>query len=262
MEVLMHGDDQPELSAPVEEPIAAPADDALTAPMEEPPDAAELDELTEVLLGKLAAAGLVPAERPPFPAAAFHALDERVRAAFTVPHTTMTPLARRLLFGLAAARQARDVLVLGSFVGYAAVWVFGPALPPDPLYRADSLLACDVLGPAVDAATANFGALGAADAVRVVRSDAADLLARLDRPVDLLYLDVDSPEEGKRGYAPLLTAALPRLAPGALVLAHDVTHPFYRDDVAPYLALTRDREHFRRTATVEVDPCGLEITVR
>src|SRR5829696_3805677 len=138
----MHGGDQPEPTAPMagtapaDDALTAPAgdaptegaDDALTAPMEEPPDAAELDELTEVLLGKLAGAGFVPAERPPFPAVAFRALDERVRAAFTVPHTTMTPLARRLLFGLAAAKQAQDVLVLGSFVGYAAVWVFGPAL--------------------------------------------------------------------------------------------------------------------------------------
>lgn len=254
----MDAGDQPEPAAAGDDTLAG----ALTAPMEEPPNAAELDELAEALLGKLAAAGLVPGDRPPFPAAAFHALDDRVRAGFTVPHTTMTPLARRLLFGLAAARRARDVLVLGSFVGYAAVWVFGPALPPDPLYRAGSLVACDVFGPAVEVAVENFDAIGAGDAVRMVRSDAADLLAGLERPVDLLYLDVDSPEEGKRGYAPLLTAALPRLAPGALVLAHDVTHPFYRDDVAPYLSMTRDRELFRRTATVEVDPCGLEISLR
>lgn len=233
----------------------------LLSPMDEAPDPEVEDALTASVLGKLGAAGFLPEPHTEFDPAAYRALDDRVRAAFEVPHTTMTSLTRRVLFGLAAAHQPSTVLVLGCFVGYAAVWVFGPALPPAPLYPAARLTACDVFPPAVDGARANFAALGAGAAVDVVLSDAADLLAGLDGSIDMLFLDVDSPDEGKRAYAPLLAAARPLLAPGALVLAHDVTHPYYLDDVAPYRAMTRDKTLFRRTALLELDPCGLEVTL-
>ena len=235
----------------------------LTAPAQEPANAAELDGITADVLARLAAAGFFGdgAAAPAFPADRFAALDERVRATFAVPHTTMTPLARRLLFGLAAAHQPAVSVVLGTFVGYAAVWLFGPALPPEPLVTARLLAGCDIFDAAIDQARANFAALQPEHGVRLEVADAYEFVDRFAEPIDLLYLDVDSAEHGKRDYLGLLRRAQDRLAPGAPVLAHDVTHPYYLDDVAPYQEAVRDKARFRRTATLHIDPCGLEVTL-
>ena len=233
-------------------------DDELTAPAAEPGNADELDALAVQVLLKLRDGGFLPA--PVFWPDQFRELDDFVRQNFEVPHTTMTALARRILFGIAVTAKPSTAVVLGSFVGYGAVWLFGPALLPEPLFQATSLVACDIFPPAIAQAARNFSAFGST--LVDLRVQAAEqLLAEFSQPIDLLYIDVDSAETGKRMYADLLRAAVPLLAPGALVLAHDVTHPFYLEDVASYQSLVRDRRQFRRTATLEIDPCGLEVTV-
>lgn len=237
----------------------------LTAPAGVPENSAEQDALAVEVLTRLAGAGFFPARDPLFPASHFHEFDTRVRSAFSVPHTTMTPLARRVLFGVAAAQQPRTTVVLGTFVGYAAAWLFGPALPPDPLFAPGRMVGCDLLEPAVLQARSNFDALrpdpSVASPVELVVEDAYAFLDRIDGKIDLLYLDVDSDKRGKRDYLGLLERAEEHLADHALVLAHDVTHPFYVQDVAGYQQAVRDRSRFRRTATLRIDPCGLEITL-
>jgi predicted O-methyltransferase YrrM len=233
----------------------------LTAPMAEAADPVEQDRVVEQLLSRLTAAEFLPDGRSAFLAGPYRDLDQRVRATFHVPHTTMTPLARRLLFGIAVAHRPRRMVVLGSFVGYAAVWLFGPALSCYQLFAVDRLLACDIFEPAVLTARENFASLPGGDQIQVVHSDAADWLAADREPIDLLYLDVDNIERGKRDYVPLLEAALPKLTSGSLVLAHDVTHPDYIGHLDDYRALVSDRSKFRRSATIEVDPCGLEVTL-
>lgn len=233
----------------------------LTAPAAEPENSAEQDQLAMAVLGRLRAAGFFADAGPSFPDANFGDLDGRVRATFDVPHTTMTPLARRVLYGLAVAHRPRIAVVLGSFVGYAAVWLFGPALPPDPIFAARRLIACDVFDAAIEQARANFIRLCPQHPVELLVEDAYSLLDRVEEPIDLLYLDVDSEERGKSDYVGLLRRAEGRLAAGALVLAHDVTHPYYVDDIAPYRQAVRDKSRFRRTATLHIDPCGLEVTL-
>lgn len=232
----------------------------LTAPAVEPENPAQQDELATTVLDRLDAAGFFPHRPPSFPDPDFADLDSRVQAAFSVPHTTMTPLARRLLYGIAVARRPALSVVLGTFVGYAAVWLFGPALPPRPRF-AGRMLGCDVFDAAIAQARANFTALCPEHPVQLVVEDAYHLLDQLDEPIDLLYLDVDSEQRGKSDYLGLLRGAEGRLAEGALVLAHDVTHPYYLADVAPYQEAVRDKSRFRRTATLGIDPCGLEVTL-
>ena len=234
-------------------------DDELTAPAAEPDNAGELDAITVKVLSKLSDSGFFPAPR--FEPERFRELDGLVRRSFEVPHTTMTALTRRVMFGIAATAKPRTTVVLGSFVGYAAVWLFGPALLPEPLFQAANMVACDLFAPAIAQATRNFSAFSGHEAVDLRAQDARDLLAGFSQPIDLLYIDVDDAETGKRMYADLLNAALPSLRHGALVLAHDVTHPFYVQDVASYQSLVRDRRLFQKTATLGLDPCGLEVTL-
>lgn len=231
----------------------------LTAPAAPPEDPAEIEDLAAKVLSHLSEAGFFPA--PAVAPDSFEQLDAIVRAGFHVPHTTMTPLARRVLFGIATAVQPATAVVLGSFVGYATVWLFGPALLPEPLFRPRRLIACDVFPPAIEQARQNFSVFGAESLIEWCIVDAASLLNNYSGTIDLLYIDVDSEHAGKTAYADLLERAVPYLAPGALVLAHDVTHPYYREDVQPYLDAVRDRQVFRKTATLGIDPCGLEVTL-
>lgn len=139
--------------------------------------------------------------------------------------------------------------------------VFGPALPTAGVYGTERIVACEV-DPDVSAeAAANFRRLAGGERVEPVACDAAEYLARVDWPIDLLFIDVDSETDGKASYAALLRQAHPKLAPGALVLAHDITHPWFRGDMVPYRELVADRGLFRSSATLEIDPCGLEVTL-
>jgi predicted O-methyltransferase YrrM len=232
----------------------------LTAPAAPPEDPAEIKELAAKVLSHLSEAGFFPA--PAVSALdSFEHLDAIVRAGFQVPHTTMTALARRVLFGIATAVQPATAMVLGSFVGYATVWLFGPALLPEPLFRPRRLIACDIFPPAIEQARENFSVFETGSLVDWRVQDAASLLDHYSGTIDLLYIDVDSEHAGKTAYADLLERGVPHLAPGALVLAHDVTHPYYREDVQPYLDAVRDHRVFRKTATLGIDPCGLEVTL-
>ncbi len=232
----------------------------LTAPAAPPEDPAETEELAAKVLSHLSDAGFFPAPAVWAPDS-FEQLDAIVRSFFHVPHTTMTALARRVLFGIATAVQPATTMVLGCFVGYGAVWLFGPALLPEPLFRSRRLIACDIFPPAIEQAQGNFSAFETASLVDWRVQDAASLLDHYSGTIDLLYIDVDSEHNGKTAYADLLERAVPYLSPGALVLAHDVTHPYYREDVQPYLEAVRDRRVFRKTATLRIDPCGLEVTL-
>ncbi len=233
----------------------------LTAPAASPENAAEMDELAEEILSRLSAAGLLPAADRHFATESFEQLDRLVQAGFLVPHTTMTALARRILFGIATAVRPGTSMVLGSFVGYAAVWLFGPALLAEPLFRPRHLIACDIFPPAIEQARENFSVFEAGSSVDWRIENAADLLTGYSGTIDLLYIDVDSEQDGKTAYSVLLEKAMPHLRPGSLVLAHDVIHPFYRADVGPYLKAVKDRGRFQKTATLEIDPCGLEVTL-
>jgi predicted O-methyltransferase YrrM len=222
-------------------------------------DSAALDVLAQELLDALSAAGFFPATT--FPRERFHAFRAAVRDGFAVPSTTMTTIASRMLYGIAAAHRPRRLVGLGTYAGNAFVWLCGPALGADPLYAPAEHVSCDIDVMATDLARANYATVDGGTQIEVVTADAAAVLDGDSTPIDLLFLDVDSPETGKSGYTPLLERALPRLAPGALVVAHDVIHPWFAEDLRPYADLVRDTERFRLTATLDIDPCGLEVTL-
>ena len=73
----------------------------------------------------------------------------------------------------------------------------------------------------------NFASYG--DAVRVVTATGQDALAENRAPLDLVVIDAELPRtdpdpelRGKGVYRALLAAALPHLAPGAHVVAHNI----------------------------------------
>jgi len=222
---------------------------------------AELDEIAGSVIARLGQAGFCPPARAAFPSEGFHRVRDLIVERFQTPDTTMTNLACRVLYGLAWASRPETVLGLGTFVGYAAAWLFAPGLPALGAYRARRLIACDIDPDASELARRNFSQLPGGGAVEVRHVDADRCVEEVEGPIDLLFLDVDSPSEGKAGYARLLLAIRPKLASGALVVAHDITHPWFQADLSGYRTLVKDRSLFTASATLGVDPCGLEVTM-
>jgi len=207
---------------------------------------AELDEIAGSVIARLGQAGFCPPARAAFPSEGFHRVRDLIVERFQTPDTTMTNLACRVLYGLAWASRPETVLGLGTFVGYAAAWLFAPGLPALGAYRARRLIACDIDPDASELARRNFSQLPGGEAVEVLHVDADRCVEEVEGPIDLLFLDVDSPSEGKAG---------------ALVVAHDITHPWFQADLSGYRTLVKDRSLFTASATLGVDPCGLEVTM-
>lgn len=192
----------------------------------------------------------------------YHAFYDRVRACFHVPETSITPLMARVLYGIAATTQPSRILVAGVYVGNAMVWLTGPGFGPFALYKGVDALGVDTSGAAIDLARANFAGLGATSAVAFLRDDARSTSCAFSRPWDLVFLDAEDPADGKAIYSDLLARYLPHIPPGGLLLAHDMCVPKFEAQLAAYRQAVRDPTHFDRSITLELDPCGLELSIK
>ncbi|MFB3779740.1 MAG: O-methyltransferase [Bryobacteraceae bacterium] len=112
---------------------------------------------------------------------------------------------------LAEALGAVNAVEIGTSTGYSGLWLsLG-------LHRTGGRLTTfemDARRAAI--ARENFRRAGVDKLVTVVEGDAHENLARLEAPVDLVFLDAD-----KEGYVDYLNRLLPLVRPGGLILAHN-----------------------------------------
>ncbi|USQ84482.1 class I SAM-dependent methyltransferase [Streptomyces phaeoluteigriseus] len=222
--------------------------------------APQADALAERFLDHCRTAGVLDPEAPAVPWADYHAFRARLISSFQVPTTTLTPLAARVLYGLAAAHQPATVATLGCFAGNLMAWVSGPGFGPRPLYPGRRSLGLDVDAAPVALASDNLRRAGFAPGAEAVVGDAFEAAGHsAGGPWDLLLIDIDVPGSRKSGYARLLERWLPHLAPGALVVAHDVCHPVFAWDLRDYPAFATEHGAVA-TTTLPVDACGLEVS--
>lgn len=118
----------------------------------------------------------------------------------------------RLLRLLAESLGAKQVVELGTSVGYSGLW-FCLALE-----RTGGKLTTFEIDPQ-RAATArqNFKRAGVDSLVTLVEGDAHKEVAALKQPIDLVFIDAD-----KEGYADYLQKLVPLIRPGGLVVAHNI----------------------------------------
>lgn len=219
----------------------------------------QTDMLADKMLAHCHRAGLVPDPRE-LPWSAFHLFRERLYATFDVPDTTLTPLAARVLYGLAALHRPKRVAVLGCYVGNLMAWVTGPGFGPTPRYSGLRAVGIDVDADAVAQAQENVGRAGFSPTLDVVVADAFDADRFCgDGPWDLLLVDVDVPVARKSGYARLVQRWADQLTAGALVVAHDVCHQAFRWDLERYHDFVLASGAAVST-TLPVDACGLEVS--
>jgi predicted O-methyltransferase YrrM len=190
----------------------------------------------------------------------YHQLRERLYATFNVPATTLTPIAARVLFGLAALYRPRRVAVCGCYAGNLMAWVAGPGFGPFSRYHGYRAVGIDVDPEAITLASTNFAQAGFCAATTTAVGDAFDTGQYAEGgPWDLLLVDIDVPGARKSGYARLVEAWLPLLSADALVIAHDIAHPVFSWDLRTYPDFVLAHGAVD-SATLPIDACGLEVT--
>jgi len=150
--------------------------------------------------------------------------DEALRAArratrdSTMPGAEVTPAQGAFLALIARLAGARRVLEIGTLTGYSTIW----------LARATEHVTTLELDPGnAETARRHLAAAGVADRVELLVGPAAESMARLDGPFDLVFIDADKP--GNPAY---LREALRLSRPGTVILADNVVRDGHVADPA------------------------------
>jgi len=122
------------------------------------------------------------------------------------------PLVGELLFILARAMQARQVLELGAATGYSAIYLARGCEPQNGkviTLESDARMAAR--------ARTNCARAGLEERVEVREGEALVLMEAMAGPFDLIFLDID-----KEGYLPALTHCQRLLRVGGLLVTDNV----------------------------------------
>lgn len=191
----------------------------------------------------------------------FAAHRAAVRAAFEIPWTAITPRQERLIWALNAITRPAQMVAAGVFCGFTFICNAGAAVGPGAVYTAEDLVGVEIKPEEAERAERNVRLLDDIGVARVIAEDAVEVVADYPGAIDLLYLDANGDRgRGKGIYLEILEAAYERLAPGALVMAHNSVNS--AEKLAEYLAFVRDPAQMSASMNVILDPEGLEVSAR
>jgi len=121
------------------------------------------------------------------------------------------PPSGRFLRTLALAIGARQVLEIGTAIGFSALWMAG-ALPPE-----GRLITIEADPARAEVARANIARAGRSEQVSVIVGDAMRYLHKLSGPFDLIFQDSHKPL-----YEPMLDRLVALLRNGGVLVSDNV----------------------------------------
>ncbi|MFC1805893.1 O-methyltransferase [Planctomycetota bacterium] len=217
---------------------------------------------TAIVAGALAVlveAGALP--HTDYDHAKFLAHRQAVAEHFEIPWTAITPRMQRLLYAVSAIIQPQHLIAAGCFCGNTFISNAGAAVGPGACYAAQACIGIEIKPDEAERAERNVRRIDPTGVARVIAADAIDVCRDFPKPIDLLYLDADGGKEvGKGIYLTILQAALDKLHPGSLILAHNSVNAAPR--LQHYLDFVRDPAHFHDSVNIIFDREGLEVSVR
>jgi predicted O-methyltransferase YrrM len=166
--------------------------------------------------------------------------------AFADYYIPISAEAGKLLYALGRAIRPEKVVEFGTSFGISTLFLAAAVTDNGTGH----LLTTELSNRKAVAARANLDEAGVGDAVTILSGDALETLEGVAGPVELALLD-----GWKELCLPVLRLLEPKLAPGALVVADDITHA----TLAPYLDYVRDRASGYVTVAFPVED-GLEIS--
>ncbi|HTX80980.1 MAG TPA: class I SAM-dependent methyltransferase [Streptosporangiaceae bacterium] len=159
---------------------------------------------------------IVPVPPPPPGLESWHEAPAAQRAdALQDIYIPISAEAGRLLYALVRAIRPQTVVEFGTSFGISTIYL-ATAVADN---RTGHVYTTELSSKKVAAAQANLEEAGVAEPVTVLEGDALHTLADVAGPVGLVLLD-----GWKDLCLPVLRLLEPKLAPGALVAADDITH--------------------------------------
>ena len=170
----------------------------------------------------------VPLPPPPDGLGSWHEAPAAAHAeAFQDIYIPISRDAGRLLYALVRAIRPETVVEFGTSFGISTIYLAAAVADNGTGH----VYTTELSSKKVAAAQANLEEASVAEAVTILEGDALQTLADVTGPVGLVLLD-----GWKDLCLPVLRLLEPKLRPGALVAADDITHA----GMAPYLAFIRD----------------------
>lgn len=205
--------------------------------------------------------GLIP-EDTVYDSSVFEEFRKDVKEKFDMRGTSISPVMEGLLYMLSAIKKPKRVLGLGTYWGYALAWVIGASCGDAKTYSAEKVYGIDIDQDVTEKARANFGQLRGADHVEFQASDGFEAIEDLEGPFDYVYIDVESRELGKGIYLDLLAGVYEKVEKGAWVLAHDTCASPFAKQLQGYLDYVRNKQNFSESISFDIDPFGLELSIK
>jgi predicted O-methyltransferase YrrM len=166
--------------------------------------------------------------------------------AFQDWYIPISPESGKLLYALARASRPETVVEFGTSFGISTIYL-AAALADNGAGR---IVTTELSARKVEGAGANLREAGVDGPVTILPGDALETLADVPGPIGLVLLD-----GWKDLCLPVLRLLEPRLAPGALVVADDITFA----SMADYLAYVRNPDHGYVSVTFPVGD-GMEVS--
>jgi predicted O-methyltransferase YrrM len=182
-------------------------------------------------------------------------LDDRVRRVLArlegeeprAPGVPVEPTTGRFLFSLVAPQWDCEVLEIGAGRGYSTIW-----LAAGVRYLGGRVLSLERDHECISDWRHNIAEAGLDETAELLEGDARETLDMIDDVFDVVFLDA-----ANLLYEELFQRARPKLEPGALVVADDVT--LHADTLRTY-SEARQSDPTLSSLTVPLDR-GFELTV-
>ena len=183
----------------------------------------------------------------------FLAHRQAVRERFEIPWTGISPRMQRLLYAINAIVRPQVMVAMGVFCGNTFISNAGAAIGPGACYDARRLVGIEIIEAEADRARRNVATVDPDGKAEILGIDGVAWLGGYDGLIDLLYIDADG------SYMKIMQAALGKLRPGSLVLAHNSVNLY--DELAEYLRFVRDPARSSVSMNMVVDDQGLEVSL-
>jgi predicted O-methyltransferase YrrM len=154
----------------------------------------------------------------------------------------------RFLRLLAESTEAEQVVEIGTSQGVSAIW-FCLGL----LRTGGKLTTYEIDPERAKIAQENFEKAGVSDIVTLVLGDAHEKVVDFEGEIDILFLDAD-----KRGYIDYLEKLLPKIRPGGLIVAHNITAPMADPRYVGAITENPDLE----SLLVHLEAGGISVTMK
>ena len=175
--------------------------------------------------------------------------------------TTITPVMERTFYMLTSVKKPKTMIELGCFWGNTLAWFAGPCLGPKPHFEPHAIYGIDVDENAIKMARDNFSHIAKPSCLEIICEDGRQTLKRLDGPFDFAYIEARVRGEDDL-YFPLIKQMYDKLSKGAWIMAHDATLYRRKAAIKDYLSFVRDKNHFSESISFDIDPYGLELTIK